>query len=155
MEWPKRCFWFWYHADSSVHGANHNSGDCGQTQGWIVWYISELYGTSQTVLSPSEEWSIEMIMVQNFRVSFGEFLFANPVVVTVFKNSGASKVVRVSSFFIMKVTRQYFQHSNEFSHRVHSSMKCKKTPVSGFQLPQLQGKNCWAYVFQSRLCSSR
>ena len=89
----------------------------------------ELYGTSQEVafvVSPSEEWSIEMIMVQNFRVSFGEFLFANPAFVTVFKNSGASEVVRLSSFFIMKVTRQYFQHSNEFSHGVHSSMKWKK-----------------------------
>ena len=40
-----------------------------------------------------------------FCVSFGKFLFANPAFVTVFKNSGTSEVVRVSSFFIMKFTR--------------------------------------------------
>ena len=71
---------------------------------------------------------------------------------SVFKNSDVSEVVRVSSFFIMKVTRNYFQHSNEFSHCVHSSMVWKKTPISGFQFPQLQGKTA-VLMFFNHGCS--
>ena len=114
----------------------------------------ELYGTSQevaSVVSPSKELSIEMIMVQYFRVSFGEFLFANPAFITVFKNSGASEVVRVSSFFIMKVTRQYFQHSNEFSHRVHSLISEKKN--AGFGFPASTTTKTAGLMFFNYVCA--